>query len=127
MITMAREHDTSRTVRAPAAAPTVFVLDDDEPARDSLQRLAQALGWRAETFASAQAFLARDRVRVPSCLIIRMAMPDVDGLDVQRRVAAGGARRGDAWRRCSRNWSTAGNANESRRSRQPGRQALKRG
>ena len=88
MITMAREHDTSRTVRAPAAAPTVFVLDDDEPARDSLQRLAQALGWRAETFASAQAFLARDRVRVPSCLIIRMAMPDVDGLDVQRRVAA---------------------------------------
>ncbi len=89
MITIAREHDTSRTpVRPLAAAPTVFVVDDDASARDSLERLVQASGWRAETFASAQAFLARPRVRVPSCLIVHIAGPDLDGLDMQRRVAA---------------------------------------
>jgi FixJ family two-component response regulator len=66
--------------------PTVFVVDGDASARASLQRLVQASGWRAETFASATEFLARPRARVPSCLIVDL--PELDGLDVQRRVAA---------------------------------------
>jgi FixJ family two-component response regulator len=89
MITIAREEETSRTtMRAPAAAPTVFVVDDDPAARDSLQDLVQASGWRAETFASSQDFLVRPRLRVPSCLIVRIGMPHLDGLDLQRRVSA---------------------------------------
>src|SRR5687768_722871 len=88
MITIAREDDTSRTtVRALAAAPTVFVVDDDVSVRDSRQRLVQTSGWRAETFASAEAFLARPRIPVPSCLVVHIAMIQLDGLDVQRRVA----------------------------------------
>ena len=89
MITITRGYDTEcRTSRVVDATPTVFVVDSDASARASLHCLVQASGWRAETFASAQEFLARPRARVPSCLIIDVAMPDFDGLDVQRRVAA---------------------------------------
>jgi FixJ family two-component response regulator len=50
--------------------------------------LIQASGWRAETFASARAFLARPRPTVPSCLVLDVALPDLSGLDLQQRVAA---------------------------------------
>ena len=87
MITITRGRDTGcRTSCVAAATPTVFVVDGDASARASLQRLVQASGWRAETFASATEFLARPRARVPSCLIVDL--PELDGLDVQRRVAA---------------------------------------
>jgi FixJ family two-component response regulator len=89
MITITRTDDTRcRLSRMADATPTVFVVDGAAPARASLQRLIQASGWRAETFASAQEFLARPRARVPSCLIVDIALPEIDGLDVQRRVAA---------------------------------------
>ena len=89
MITITRGYDTEcRTLRVVDTTPTVFVVDSDASARASLHCLVQASGWRAETFASAQEFLARPRARVPSCLIIDVATPDFDGLDVQRRVAA---------------------------------------
>ena len=55
--------------------------------RDALERLVEASGWRAETFASAQAFLDRPRARVPSCLVLDVALPGLNGLDVQRRLA----------------------------------------
>ena len=89
MITITRGHDTEcGTSRAVDATPTVFVVDGDASSRASLHCLVQASGWRAETFACAEEFLARPRARVPSCLIIHVAMPDLDGLEVQRRVAA---------------------------------------
>ena len=89
MITITRGEDTwYRTSHVADATPTVFVVDRDAVARASLERLVEASGWHAETFASAEEFLARRRTRVPSCLIIHVAMPDLDGLDVQRRVAA---------------------------------------
>jgi FixJ family two-component response regulator len=89
MITMARTDDTGcRTSRVADATPTVFVVDGNVSACASLQRLAQASGWRTETCACAQDFLARPRPRIPSCLVIGIESTDLGGLEVQRRVTA---------------------------------------
>jgi FixJ family two-component response regulator len=69
-------------------APIVFVVDDDVSVRESLEALIGAEGWAAECFASARDFLARPRVRTPSCLILDVSLPDLNGLDLQRRIAA---------------------------------------
>ena len=73
--------------RASAATPMVFVVDDDISVRESLELLIESAGWRSETFASAQEFLARPRALVPSCLILDVTLPDVNGLDLQKRLA----------------------------------------
>jgi FixJ family two-component response regulator len=65
----------------------VFVVDDDISVRESLELLVCAGGWQPETFASAQEFLSRPRVLTPSCLILDVALPDLNGLDLQKRVA----------------------------------------
>jgi FixJ family two-component response regulator len=77
----------SRTSRASADRPMVFVVDDDSVVRDSLRVLIQKAGWQAETFASAQEFLGCRRPTVASCLIIDVAMSNLDGLDLQKRIA----------------------------------------
>jgi len=69
------------------ATPIVFVVDDDVSVRESLELLIRCAGWHPETFASAQAFLARPRVRAPSCLVLDVSLPDLNGLDLQQRVA----------------------------------------
>ena len=69
------------------AIPTVFVVDDDISVRESLELLIRCAGWRAETFASAQEFLARPRAVAPSCLVLDVSMPGLNGLDLQQRVA----------------------------------------
>jgi FixJ family two-component response regulator len=70
------------------AIPTVFVVDDDISVRESLELLIRCAGWQAETFASAQEFLSRPRVLAPSCLVLDVGLPDLNGLDLQKRVAA---------------------------------------
>jgi FixJ family two-component response regulator len=72
----------------PHAAPTVFVVDDDVSVRESLELLIRSAGWQPEIFASAQAFLDRPRVLAPSCLVLDVGLPDLNGLDLQKRVAA---------------------------------------
>lgn len=67
--------------------PTVFVVDDDISMRESLELLISFAGWRPETFASAQEFLARPRVLVPSCLVLDVSLPDLNGLELQERIA----------------------------------------
>jgi FixJ family two-component response regulator len=67
--------------------PTVFVLDDDVSVRESLELLIRTAGWHAETFASARELFACSRPNVPHCLILDMALPDLNGLDVQKRLA----------------------------------------
>jgi FixJ family two-component response regulator len=67
--------------------PLVFVVDDDISVRESLESLIRFAGWRPQTFASAQEFLSRPRVFVPSCLVLDVALPDLNGLDVQKRIA----------------------------------------
>jgi FixJ family two-component response regulator len=68
--------------------PTVFVVDDDVSVRESLELLIRCAGWQPETFASAQEFLARPRLYAPSCLILDVALPDLNGLDLQKRIGA---------------------------------------
>lgn len=72
----------------PKAMPIVFIVDDDVSVRESLPPLLECAGWRSETFASAEAFLARPRSCVPSCLIVDVKLPALDGLELQHRVAA---------------------------------------
>ena len=66
--------------------PIVFVVDDDISVRESLEALVNSEGWQAETFASAQAFLSRPRAFVPSCLVLDVSLPDLNGLDLQKRL-----------------------------------------
>ena len=56
----------------------VFVVDDDVSVREALELLIRCAGWQPETFPSAAAFLARPRVRVPSCLVLDVALPDLN-------------------------------------------------
>jgi len=70
----------------PSATPVIFVVDDDLSVREALEAMIRLEGWQVETFASAQAFLARPRVFAPSCLILDVSLPDLDGLDVQEAI-----------------------------------------
>jgi FixJ family two-component response regulator len=67
--------------------PVVFVVDDDISVRESLELLFKSDGWRCETFASAHEFLSRPRVMVPSCLVLDVALPGVNGLELQQQLA----------------------------------------
>jgi len=69
-------------------APTVFVVDDDVSVRESLEALLRYAGYHAETFASAGEFLARAPTWEPSCLVLDVSLPDLNGLELQERVAA---------------------------------------
>lgn len=87
---MTVEPGRSYPLAAPAAASAgfvVFVVDDDVSVRDSLELLIESAGWRAETFASAQEFLARPRPMMPSCLVLDVTLPGLSGLELQKRVA----------------------------------------
>jgi FixJ family two-component response regulator len=68
--------------------PVVFVVDDDASVRRSLELLIDSAGWHAQTFASAQQFLSRAPVSAPSCLVLDVTLPDLNGLELQRRLAA---------------------------------------
>jgi FixJ family two-component response regulator len=70
------------------ATPVVFVVDDDVSVRESLELLIRHAGWRVETFASAQEFLARPPVDSASCLVLDVSLPGLTGLDLQKRVAS---------------------------------------
>jgi FixJ family two-component response regulator len=69
------------------STPIVFVVDDDISVREALEGLIRSEGWETETFASAGAFLARPRVFVPTCLVLDVSLPDLNGLDLQKRLA----------------------------------------
>jgi FixJ family two-component response regulator len=71
----------------PLDTPIVFVVDDDISVRESLESLIRFAGWQPQTFASAQEFLARPRVFAPSCLVLDVTLPDLNGLDLQKRIA----------------------------------------
>jgi FixJ family two-component response regulator len=68
-------------------APVVFVVDDDISVRESLELLIRCAGWQPQLFASAHEFLVHPRALVPSCLILDVSLPGLNGLDLQKRVA----------------------------------------
>jgi len=67
--------------------PIVFVVEKDHSDRESLKSLISCGGWKAETFASGHEFLIRPWLAVPSCLVLNDSLPDLTGLDLQRRVS----------------------------------------
>ena len=69
------------------ATPIVFVVDDDVSVRKSLELLIDSAGWQPATFASAQEFLHCSRPTSPSCLVLDVSLPDLNGLELQKRVA----------------------------------------
>jgi FixJ family two-component response regulator len=71
-----------------SGVPVVFVVDDDVSVRESLELMISCAGWHPETFASAGEFLAHPRVPTPSCLVLDVRLPDLDGLALQEHVAA---------------------------------------
>ena len=70
--------------------PIIAIVDDDPSVREGLQSLIESAGWRAETFASAQEFLARPGAKAPSCLVLDLQLPGLSGLDLQKRIAEPG-------------------------------------
>ena len=67
--------------------PVIAIVDDDPSVREGLESLIRSAGWRVETFASAQEFLARPRAEAPCCLILDLQLPGLSGLDLQKRMA----------------------------------------
>jgi len=78
----------NRLKRMSHATPIVFVVDDDVSVRESLELLIRNAGWQPELLASAQEFLARPRVVAPSCLVLDVTLPGLNGLELQERIAA---------------------------------------
>lgn len=65
----------------------VFIVDDDVSVRDSLELLIANAGWQPKLFASAREFLACTRPSTPSCLVLDLSLPDLSGLELQKRLA----------------------------------------
>jgi FixJ family two-component response regulator len=75
-----------------AAVPTVFVVDDDDLVRASIQGMLKSVGLRSETFGSPQEFLSSKRPDGPSCLVLDVRLPGVNGLDFQHQLVDAGIR-----------------------------------
>jgi FixJ family two-component response regulator len=69
---------------------TIFLVDDDAGVRKSFSRVLREEGWNVEAFESAEAFLARRDQKVQGCVVLDVTMPGLDGLELQRRLAAAG-------------------------------------
>jgi FixJ family two-component response regulator len=68
-------------------APIVFIVDDDVSVRESLELLVRNENWKPETFASAKEFLSHPRTPVPSCLVLDLSLPGLNGLELQKQLA----------------------------------------
>lgn len=75
-----------------ATAPTVFVVDDDDLVRASIQGMLKSVGLRSETFGTPQDFLRRKQADGPSCLVLDVRLPGVNGLDFQHQLVNAGIR-----------------------------------
>jgi FixJ family two-component response regulator len=74
----------------PAVASTVFVIDDDELVRAAIQGMLKSVGLRSESFGTAQEFLNSERRDEPSCLVLDVRLPGINGLEFQRELAEAG-------------------------------------
>jgi FixJ family two-component response regulator len=70
-----------------AAVPTVFIVDDDAGMRQAIQDLVESVGLRAESFTTGEEFLGKQRASDPSCLVLDVRLPQMSGLDFQRKLA----------------------------------------
>jgi len=72
------------------AVPTVFIIDDDRGMRQAIHDLVESVGLRAESFATGEEFLNRRQIVRPSCLVLDVRLPQMSGLDFQRRLGETG-------------------------------------
>lgn len=70
----------------------VFVIDDDAAVREAIQGLLKSVGLRSASFGTAQEFLSSERTEGPSCLVLDIRLPGINGLDFQRQLADAGIR-----------------------------------
>jgi FixJ family two-component response regulator len=70
-----------------APVPTVFVVDDDDLVRAAIRGMLKSVGLHSETFGTPQEFLRCNRPEGPSCLVLDVRLPGVNGLDFQRELA----------------------------------------
>jgi FixJ family two-component response regulator len=73
-----------------AGSPTVFIIDDDDAVRASIQNLLDSMGLHSESFGTAEQFLQTKRPSGPSCLVLDVELPGINGLDFQRRLVSAG-------------------------------------
>jgi len=71
--------------------PCIFIVDDDVSVRESLELLIETAGWQAMPFSCAADFLACPKPSTPSCLVLDIGLPDLNGLELQHRLAPNGA------------------------------------
>jgi FixJ family two-component response regulator len=77
-------------MNAPASGPTVFIIEDDDDLRASIAGLLKSAGLRSEAFGSPQEFLGGQLPDGPGCLVLDVRLPGMNGLEVQRELAAAG-------------------------------------
>jgi FixJ family two-component response regulator len=75
-----------------STVPIVFVVDDDDLVRAAIQGMLKSVGLRSETFGTAQEFLSSKRPDGPSCLVLDVRLPGVNGLDFQHQLVDAGIR-----------------------------------
>ena len=68
--------------------PLIAIVDDDDSLRNSLDNLIRSVGFRAQGFPSAEAFLSSNQVHDTACLILDVRLPGMNGLELQRRIVA---------------------------------------
>jgi FixJ family two-component response regulator len=88
MITTSAADCTVSPLPMSPVTPIVFVVDDDVSVREAVEDLIRCAGYQAESFSSAREFLDRPPASVPSCLVLDVRLPDLDGLELQKRIAA---------------------------------------
>lgn len=80
-------HDEGNSLARGGDRKTIFIVDDDEGMCQSLESLLRSLGYQVETFSSAQGFLKRAEAGISGCLLLDVRLPEVSGLEIQRRLA----------------------------------------
>jgi len=86
------ERDGSEGASGSEQAPLVAIVDDDASVRQSTARLIRSFGYRSEVFGSGREFLCSEAAERAACLLLDVRMPEMDGLDIQQRLAERGAR-----------------------------------
>ena len=87
MLSQLRDVSARRPSSWANTQPVVYIVDDDIAVRESLQELIGTAGLQSESFASGEEFLRRERVRRACCLLLDYTLPDLNGLQIQERIA----------------------------------------
>ncbi|WP_412104593.1 response regulator transcription factor [Rhizobium leguminosarum] len=84
--------DLAPSVLAARSRPVIIIIDDDDSVRESLELLVRSVGWTPLSFSSAQDYLSHLPPQLPSCLVLDVNMPGLDGLDLQEALTSEGSR-----------------------------------